>query len=147
MPSRHKSRQRALQILFQLDARGQPAEDAIAAYYGSLHSEENEEELPPDPFAEQLVKGAMEKMSEIDRRISQHSQHWRLDRMPAVDRNILRMAIYEMTETPTPAVVVIDEALELAHRFSGEESLPFINGLLDAVRREIPPGQAAGTPA
>jgi len=144
MPSRHKSRQRALQILFQLDARGQPAEDAIAAYYGSLHSEENEEELPPDPFAEQLVKGAMEKMTEIDGRISQHSQHWRLDRMPAVDRSILRMAIYEMTETPTPAVVVISEALELAGSFCGEDSVPFINGLLDAVRREMPPEQASG---
>jgi N utilization substance protein B len=141
MPARHKSRRQALQILFQSDLRGQPVEEAMAAYYGSLHSESAEEAVLPDPFTEQLVKGTMERISEIDRLISEHSQGWRVERMPVVDRNILRLAIYEMTQTPTPAVVVIDEALELGRRFSGEESLRFINGLLDAVRRRMLPEQ------
>jgi len=140
MPSRHKSRKQALQILFQLDARGLPLQDAMAAYYGALYPEET-----PDPFTALLVGGAMEQMTQIDHRISEHSPHWRLERMPVVDRNILRLAIYEMTQTPTPAVVVISEALELARRFSGQESVPFINGLLEALRREMLPDQASGT--
>ena len=63
------------------------------------------------------------------------SENWRLERMPAVDRNILRLAVYEMTDLETPAPVVIDEALELARQFSGDESVSFINGVLDAVHR------------
>jgi len=146
MPSRHKSRQRALQILFQVDQREQPVQDAIAAYYESLYSAESETELSPDPFMEELVGGAVAKREEIDRRIAQRSEHWRLDRMPVVDRNILRLAIYEMTELHTPPAVVIDEAIELARRFSGEESLPFINGVLDAVRRESFPSDSSTEP-
>ena len=87
---------------------------------------------------EQLVEGTSARAAAIDRRISEHSENWRLERMPAVDRNILRMAIFEMTERLTPPAVVINEALELARRFSGEESIPFINGILDAIRRETP---------
>ena len=137
MPSRHRSRERALQILFQLDIRKQLAEEAIAAFYGSLYSEEREAEaLPRDPFMEQLVRGAVERMAEIDRRIAEHSEHWRLERMPAVDRNILRLAVCEMMQSTTPPAVVIDEALELGRRFSSEESVAFINGVLDAVRRQ-----------
>jgi N utilization substance protein B len=146
MPSRHKSRQRALQILFQVDQREQPVQDAIAAYYESLYSAESETELPPDPFMEELVGGAIAKREEIDRRIAQRSEHWRLERMPVVDRNILRLAIYEMTELHTPPAVVIDEAIELARRFSGEESLSFINGVLDAVRRESFPNDSSTEP-
>jgi N utilization substance protein B len=84
---------------------------------------------------EELVRGASEKSSDIDKRISEKSEHWRLERMPAVDRNILRLAVYEMNEMKTPAPVVIDEALELARQFSGDESVSFINGVLDAVHR------------
>jgi N utilization substance protein B len=84
---------------------------------------------------EQLVRTTAERLPAIDGLISQHSEHWRIDRMPAVDRNILRLAVCEMTTTPTPPAVVIDEALELARRFSGEESVAFINGVLDAIRR------------
>jgi N utilization substance protein B len=138
MPSRHRSRQRALQILFQLDLSRQPADNAIAAYYDTLYSEENETRPEQDRFMEELVKGTLAKTGPIDVRIARHSEHWRVERMPAVDRNILRMAIYEMTEGLTPAPVVINEALELARRFSGEESVPFINGVLDAIRREEP---------
>ncbi len=142
MPSRHRSRQRALQVLFQVDVRKQPVEAAIHAYYDSLYSEEFEDRegaaLAPDSFMEQLVEGTSARAAAIDRRISEHSENWRLERMPAVDRNILRMAIFEMTERLTPPAVVINEALELARRFSGEESIPFINGILDAIRRETP---------
>jgi N utilization substance protein B len=139
MPARHKSRERALQVLFQADIRQQRAEESIAAYYDSLLGDETGEQKPePDPFMEELVHGTSARMAEIDRMIAGHSEHWRLDRMPIVDRNILRMAVHEMTGIGTPAPVVIDEALELARRFSSEESVSFINGVLDAVRRGAP---------
>ena len=137
MPSRHKSRQHALQALFQIDIRNQTAAEAIAACYSSLYSEEEEDLPPEDPFMEQLVRGTAESMAEIDSRISERSEHWRLERMPLVDRNILRLAAYEMTYVGTPPPVVIDEALELARRFSGEDSVAFINGVLDAVMRDL----------
>jgi N utilization substance protein B len=125
-----------------MDVRKQAVEAAIRAYYDSLYSEEFEDReevsAAPDPFMEQLVEGTAARASAIDRRISEHSENWRLERMPAVDRNILRMAVFEMTERLTPPAVVINEALELARRFSGEESIPFINGILDAIRRETP---------
>jgi N utilization substance protein B len=74
-------------------------------------------------------------MTTLDQAIAGHSEHWRLERMPVVDRNILRLAVYEMKTVGTPAPVVIDEALELARRFSSDESVAFINGVLDAVKR------------
>ncbi len=121
--------------------RQQQAEQAIAAFYGSLGGAEDEEGTPPsDVFMEQLVRGALADQPAIDRRIASHSEHWRLERMPLVDRNILRLALYEMTSMGTPVAVVIDEALELARRFSSEESVAFINGVLDAARRELVPG-------
>jgi transcription antitermination protein NusB len=140
MPSRHRSRQRALQILFQLDMSRQPVEHAIAAYYDTLYSEENETRPEPDDFMEELVKGTHAQAAAIDERIARHSAHWRVERMPAVDRNILRLAIFEMSGGITPPPVVINEALELARRFSGDESVSFINGVLDAVLREQPEG-------
>ena len=140
MPARHRSRQRALQVLFLWDQRKQPVEDAIDAFYNSLSSDEDDpQRAAPDEFMESLVRGASGKAEEIDRRITEKSAHWRLDRMPAVDRNILRLAVYEMREVGTPAPVVIDEALELARQFSGDESVAFINGVLDAVHRDAHP--------
>ena len=135
MPSRRRSRQRALQILFLWDARRQPVEDAISAYYDTLYSEERPER---DPFVDDLVRGTVEHVAEVDEQIAKHAEHWRMERMPPVDRNILRLAVYEMQHVGTPAAVVIDEALELARRFSNEESVQFVNGVLDAVHREIP---------
>jgi transcription antitermination protein NusB len=137
MPSRHRARERALQILFEWDARKEPVEDAIASFYGTLYSEQSETKPAPDEFVERLVKGVVEHIAEIDRRLAQHAEHWRIERMPAVDRNVLRMAIYEMMALETPPAVAIDEAIELARRFSGEESVQFVNGVLDAARREI----------
>ncbi len=137
MPSRRKSRERALQLLFQLDMTPQPVEEALAGFYGSLHSELSAAPPEPDPFAEQLVRGVIQRREEIDARIARHAQNWRLERMPAVDRNLMRLAIFEMTELKAPPAVAINEALELARRFSGEEAVSFINGVLDAVRQEI----------
>ncbi len=136
MPARRRSREHALQILYQWDMRKQPVDESIETYYGSLYSDESAVAPPRDAFLEALVRGTVEKAAEIDALISGHAEHWRLERMPAVDRNILRLAIYEMRHTETPPAVVIDEALELARRFSTEESVQFVNGVLDAVHRE-----------
>ncbi len=141
MPARHRSRQRALQVLFLWDSRKQAIDDAISAFYDTLSSEEDDPKpAAPDEFMETLVRGASQKASDIDKRISEKSEHWRLERMPVVDRNILRLAVYEMNEMKTPAPVVIDEALELARQFSGDESVSFINGVLDAVHKSEEPG-------
>ena len=133
MSSRRRSRQRALQILFLWDNRRQPVEDAINAYYDTLYSEEKPER---DPFVAELVQGTVANLQEVDSQIGKHAEHWRLERMAGVDRNILRLAVYEMTRGGTPPAVTIDEALELARKFSNEESVQFINGVLDAVNRE-----------
>jgi transcription antitermination protein NusB len=135
MPSRRKSRQRALQILYLWDARKQPVDEAISAYYDTLCAEE---QPARDPFVEELVRGAVSNVEELDAAITRHAQHWRMERMAAVDRNILRLAVYEMTRAGTPAAVSIDEALELARKFSNEESVVFLNGVLDAINRKAP---------
>ncbi|MEQ1886314.1 MAG: transcription antitermination factor NusB [Bryobacteraceae bacterium] len=138
MPARHKSRQRALQILFLMDQRKQEITDALDSFYETLASDEDAPtRAPRDEFMEELVRGTLSKTADIDRRITAKSENWRLERMPIVDRNILRLAVYEMSELRTPPAVVIDEALELARQFSGDESVSFINGVLDAVHREI----------
>lgn len=136
MPARYKSRQRALQILFQCDIREHGAREGIDAYYSSLYLEEGEESIEPDRLTEDLVSGTLATREETDALIRRHSVNWRLERMPLVDRNILRMSMYEMLHLGTPAPVVIDQGIELARRFSGEASVSFINGVLDAVRRE-----------
>jgi N utilization substance protein B len=145
MPARHRSRQRALQVLFSWDQGSKSVDDSIAAFYETLGCSENVSEesdpkpTPPDEFMEALVRGTAAKAAEIDQRIVAKSDHWRLERMPVVDRNILRLAVYEMTETDTPAPVAIDEALELARQFSTDDSAAFVNGVLDAIRRQQHP--------
>ena len=137
--ARHRARQQALQLLFQWDLRRNAPEEILKGYYGSLLISEDTVGSPrPDPFAEGLMRGVIEELTGIDQRISRNAAHWRMERMPVVDRNILRIAVYEMLRTDTPPAVIIDEALELARRFSGEESVHFVNGVLDAVRRELP---------
>ena len=149
MAARHRSRQRALQVLYQWDMTKRPMEETIHAFYDTLRAEgapeaaeEPDDEDPPrdgrDEFMEELVNGASAMAPAIDLRISEKSAHWKLERMPIVDRNILRLAIYEMSRHDTPAAVVIDEALELARQFSGDESVSFINGVLDAVHKDSP---------
>ncbi|MBI3668125.1 MAG: transcription antitermination factor NusB [Acidobacteria bacterium] len=147
MASRHESRERALQMLFLWDQTRQPPEKVIAGFWGDLLSGEVPgEELPVRPvdeFANRLLCGAVDRVAEADALISAHAEHWRLERMSAVDRNILRLAVYELLERQTPPPVVIDEALEIARRFSGDESVQFINGVLDAVRKAL--DQRAGS--
>jgi len=113
----------------------QPVEHAISSFYDTLYSGESDEKPDRDEFMEELARGTSEMATDIDHRITAKSDNWRLERMPAVDRNILRLAIYEMSRQETPAAVVIDEALELARQFSGDESVSFINGILDAVHK------------
>jgi N utilization substance protein B len=145
--ARHRGRQQALQLLFQWDLRRTPLEDVIRGYYDSLLVSEDTIAQPrPDEFAKGLLRGVVEELPGIDQRITRNAAHWRLERMPVVDRNILRIAVYEMLRTDTPPAVIIDEALELARRFSGEESVHFVNGVLDAVRRELPAAAAAPGP-
>ena len=137
VPSRHKSRHRAVQILYQSDIRQIPIEDAVEAFYDTLYSEENEERPTRDGFMEELVRGTKSRTPEIDERIQKNSEHWRLERMPAVERNVLRLAIYELMTGTTPAPVVIDEALDLSRRFAGDESVSFVNGVLDSIRKQL----------
>ena len=135
--SRHRSRHRAVQVLYQCDVRQTRPDQAISDFYGSLYSEESEDEIGKDEFMEELVHGVNRNRQEIDKLLQNASENWRVERMPAVDRNILRLAAYEMLAGHLPAPVVIDEALELARRFSGNESVPFINGVLDGVKRQL----------
>ena len=139
--ARHRSRIRALQVIFNWDMRRESVDAAIAHYYLTLHSDDPDEDqatdlrLAPDSFMEELVRGTVSSMPEIDKEIEAKARNWRLERMPAVDRNILRLAIFEMHQNHLPRPVIIDEALELARQFSGDESLPFINGVLDALSK------------
>ena len=104
------------------------------------------EDAPHRSFAGQLFNGTVDAVEEIDRLIRRHAEHWRLERMAVVDRNILRLGIYEIRHhSETPPVVVINEALELARKYSEEVSVQFINGLLDHIRKEIASDQPAGT--
>lgn len=136
MAARHRSRRRALQVLFEWDMRRDSVDGAISHYYETLYSEESEQRPKPDKFMEELVRGTVSRLPEIDKRIEEKAQNWRLERMAAVDRNILRLAIFELGQGTTPPPVVIDEALELARQFSSDESLAFVNGILDAVNRQ-----------
>jgi N utilization substance protein B len=141
MPAaRHRSRKRALQVVFNWDMRRESVDvdAAIAHYYLTLHSDDPdvETELKPDPFMEELVRGTISAMPGIDKQIEAKATNWRIERMPAVDRNVLRLAIFEMQQNLLPRNIIIDEAIELARQFSGDESLPFINGVLDAINKE-----------
>ena len=138
MSSRHRAREGALQVLYLLDMSKQPVSEAIDSYYGSLSSEECTPQAMRDPFLEQLVRGTITEIAATDERITRHAEHWRIERMPTVDRNILRLAIYEMLYCmETPPIVAINEALEIAKKFGGEDSARFVNGILDKVKAEL----------
>ena len=118
-------------MLYQWEI-GQHTPAHIIATFLNVQKTEGEEES----FARALFEGAVEKGEELDRQLREYSQHWRLERMAAVDRNILRLALYEMLSYPeTPPAVVINEALEIARRFSTRDSVEFVNGILDAIRK------------
>ncbi len=131
MASRRKARELALQMLFQWEVGGHAPAHVVNTFLGGRR-------LPEDVvgFARSLFEGTVAEAPALDRLIAGHAEHWRLERMAAVDRNILRLALYELIRHPeTPPPVVIDEALEIARRFSGEESVEFVNGVLDAARK------------
>lgn len=136
--ARHRAREQALQLLFQWDFRRTPLDEITRGYYDSLLLSEDSTAQPrPEEFTGELFRGVIDELADVDERIERNASNWRMSRMPAVDRNVLRLAVWEMLRTETPPAVIIDEALELARRFSGEESVHFINGVLDAVRREL----------
>jgi transcription antitermination protein NusB len=133
---RRKAREVALQFLYQLDLQEEADPVPHAAEFWSRHS------LDADgrEFADELVRGAMGARSEIDDAIRRFTEHWDLERMAVVDRNILRLAVYELGwRTETPPKVVINEAIEIAKKFGTRESSRFINGILDRVHRELRP--------
>ncbi|MEI6805185.1 MAG: transcription antitermination factor NusB [Myxococcaceae bacterium] len=123
---RHKSRECALQIMYQVDA-GTAAEQAIADFFA--HFALSGEGVD---FSTELVKGAVSHLPELDEKITTHSSKWRIERMDVVDRNILRLATYELTYTPElPPKVILDEWIEVAKRYGTEHSGAFVNGVLD----------------
>ena len=129
---RRKSRELAMQMLFQLDM-GKHTPDQVRNTFWKAR-EENDDDVRG--FAEDLFRVAVARENEVTDLIEKHSANWRLDRMASVDRNVLRMAIAEMLGFPgTPAPIVINEALEIARRYSGPESINFLNGVLDAVAK------------
>jgi len=134
MGTRRKSRELVLQMLFQADM-GRQTPEQVRRTFWTAHTSTPEEVRG---FAEDLFRLASDRSAEIDGLIESHAEHWRMDRMAAVDRNLLRAAIAELLGFPaTPRAVVINEALEIAGKFSSPESVQFINGVLDSVGREL----------
>ena len=134
MGTRRKSRELAMQMLFQGDLGKQTPDEVRKLFWASVTDVDEETR----GFAEDLYRVATSRAVEIDALIEQHSQNWRLERMPVVDRNLLRSGIAEMLGFPkTPAAIVINESLEVARRYAAPESIHFLNGVLDAVARDL----------
>lgn len=134
MGTRRKSRELAMQMLFQGDLGKQKPEDVERLFWASRDDVDDETR----GFADDLHRLATRREDEVDKLIQKHAKNWRLERMPAVDRNLLRAAVAEMLGYPnTPAPIVINETLEIAKRYAAPESLQFLNGVLDAVGREL----------
>jgi len=132
MSSRRKARELALQLLFQIDLTQSTPQEVVGLFWRV-----NETESKNRKYAEFLFLKAFENQAQIDELIVKHAQHWRLERMAVVDRNVLRMAVSELLYGETPSIVVIDQALEIARKFSTDESTQFVNGILDSVKDEI----------
>jgi len=140
MGLRRNARECALQMLYQLDIGRQSVNEVVSSYWLV-------NDAPPRvrEFAEHLFSGCTSRVKEIDRMVQRHAKHWRLGRMAAVDRNILRLAVFELlSDAKTPATVVINEALEIAKKFSTHESAQFVNGVLDSVKEELLASEATG---
>src|SRR5215468_8849382 len=134
MGPRRKAREYALQMLFQWDITHDDIDQVIATFFQN----QSEESADVADFARRLVMGAVEHVERIDELIRKHAEHWRLDRMATVDRNLLRLAVQEfLYEKETPKTVVINEAIEIARRFSAQEPPLFINGVLDSIKKEL----------
>lgn len=136
MGRRRQARELALQLLYELDVRGDADLGSTLAAFWTRQPAHDEVRV----FADRLVRGVKGRQPEIDELIVKFAEHWELDRMAVVDRNVLRAGIWELLwGVDVPPKVAINEALEIARRFSTEESTRFINGLLDRVRRELCP--------
>jgi len=135
MGSRRKARECALQMLFAADVAGTRGDELARTFWSELA----DGELDPQAreFATKLAIGALAHLTEVDERIRSRAEHWRISRMALVDRNVLRLAVYEFLHEPTPRTVTINEALEIARRFSSYEATQFINGILDAIKRDL----------
>lgn len=136
--SRHRAREAALQMLYQWEVGRATAADVLKTFW--LHEQPDAGAMSDDlkSFAERLAVGVTNTVGDLDPVITDAAEHWRLERMNVMDRLILRLAIYEfLHESDTPGRVIINEALELARTFSGDDSVRFINGILDAIRRRL----------
>jgi N utilization substance protein B len=131
MKERRRARETALQALYQMDVADGDVEENLAVFTKDLRPRAEAKR-----YTEALVRGVVLRGEEIDGLIEKYSENWTLDRMVVVDRNILRIAVYELVYCPgVPYKVVIDEAVELAKRYGSEDSGPFINGILDGVAK------------
>ena len=134
MGTRRKSRELTMQMLFQGDLGKQSPEQVQKLFWASVEDVDAETR----GFAEDLYRVATTRDEEIDKLIEAHAQNWRLERMPVVDRNLLRAAVAEMLGFPnTPAAIIINETLEIGRRFAAPESIHFLNGVLDAIARDL----------
>lgn len=135
MGSRRKARECALQMLFAADVSEIRPDQLVRLYWRELGEADIEEAARE--FATRLATGTLAHKDELDERIRLRAEHWRISRMAIVDRNVLRLAVYEFLYEPTPRTVAINEALEIARRFSTYEATQFINGILDAIKRDL----------
>lgn len=145
MGARHSGREAALQMLFQMEASGATAEEAIALYWRSFAADADPEGRL---YADACVRGVGENGATLDEQIGKASQHWRVERMARVDRNVLRLGTWELAHRPdVPRAVVLDEAVELAKSYGTDESSAFVNGVLnkvaDALGRPVEPRPGA----
>jgi transcription antitermination protein NusB len=132
-----QAREAALQMLYQCEVGRMGAHEAIRTYWAARDADEAISEAA-QLFANGLVTGTLSHGAELDALIAAHARNWRVERMAVLDRLLLRLAVHELTAEPeTPPRVVINEALELARAYSGEEAVGFVNGVLDAVRRHL----------
>ena len=135
--TRHRAREAAVQMLYQWDVAQSDIEEVLRTFWSAnLPGAESAPEAVRT-FAEQLVRDTVGHLDKIDPLIAETTEHWRPSRMAALDRLILRLAIGEFLHGETPRNVVINEALELAKTFSGDDSAKFINGILDAVKKKL----------
>jgi N utilization substance protein B len=133
MGKRRKAREYALQILFQMEFTKDELSSILPNYWSNQNVSEDIK-----TYCEWLVRGICEHREEVDQVIQQASKNWRLERMATVDRNVLRIAVYEMLyENNLAPPIIIDEAIEIARKFSGQEASTFINGILDGVYRQL----------
>jgi N utilization substance protein B len=133
--TRHKARECALQMLFAADMADRDGTHLTENYWNELGDTAIDDRTRD--FANSLVRGTLREIETIDTRIRTRAEHWRIERMAIVDRNVLRLAVYEFLYHDTPATVAINEALEIARRFSTYEATQFINGILDAIKQDL----------